>query len=139
MRYLKVEIEEVIPSLFEKRTYVIGKKLEKWTFAIGRHQSVPMYMPPTSMIAHTDVFHAAFWPIISLDGHGERLRPVGRGNDTTVAKGLLKEIIMAFQQRLAVAIELLVPLDGSKIGGREHANISIVHKERLSARQIVGT
>ena len=72
-RRLEVEVEKPFPAMGEKRADVVGIILEKRTFAISRHDGLPMNVPPIAVVAYADVFHShargllARWP---FDGDG---------------------------------------------------------------------
>lgn len=45
------------------------------------------------------------------------MRPIGGGDDTAIAIGLLLEALHAFYAAFVVPIEFLVPLDRAEVGG----------------------
>lgn len=78
-----------------------------------------MEMAPGTMVADAYVAHLAFQAVVALDGNGKRLGTLRRGDDAAVAIGLLDEVIVLLDIAKAIAIELLIPLHGAKIGGGE--------------------
>lgn len=116
---VEVEVEEKGVLFLEERSQVVGIKLEEGRLAVGRHQRVPVQMSPVAMVRDTNVAHGAFRAVVSFYGHGERLRTVGRGNDTSVAVGLLHKMIVLLDDARH-AMQLLVPLNGAEVGGTEN-------------------
>ena len=115
---VEVEVEEEGVSFLEERSQVVGIKLEEGRLAVGRHQSVPVQMSPVAVVRDTNVAHSTFRAIVSLNGHGERLRTVGRCNDAAVAIGLLHKVVVLLNDARH-AMQLLVPLNGAEVGGAE--------------------
>ena len=115
---VEVEVEEKGVSFLEKGSQVVGIKLEEGRLAIGRHQRVPVQMSPVAMVRDTNIAHGAFRAVVSFYGHGERLRTVSRGNDTSVAVGLLHKMVVLLNDARH-AMQLLVPLNGAEVGGAE--------------------
>ena len=115
---VEVEVEEKGVMFLEERSQVVGIKLEEGCLAVGRHQRVPVQMSPVAMVRDTNIAHGAFRAVVSFYGHGERLRTVGRGNDTSVAVGLLHEMVVLLNDARHT-MQLLVPLNGAEVGGAE--------------------
>lgn len=115
---VEVEVEEEGVPFLEKGSQVVGIKLEERCLAVGRHQGVPVQMSPVAMVRDTNIAHGAFRAVVSFYGHGERLRTVGRGNDTSVAVGLLHKVVVLLNDARH-AMQLLVPLYGAEVGGAE--------------------
>ena len=118
MHDVEVEVEEEGVLFLKKGSQVVGIKLEEGRLAVGRHQRVPVQMSPVAMVRDTNVAHGAFRAVVSFNGHGERLRTVGRGNDTSVAVGLLHKMVVLLNDARH-AMQLLVPLYGAEVGGAE--------------------
>lgn len=78
-----------------------------------------MEMAPGTMVADAYIAHLAFQAVIALDGNGKRLGTLRRGDDATVAVGLLDEVVVLLDIAKAIAIELLIPLYRAEIGGGE--------------------
>lgn len=116
---VEVEVEKEGVSFLEERSQVVGIKLEEGCLAVGRHQRVPVQMSPVAMVRDTNIAHGAFRAVVSFYGHGERLRTVGRGNDTAVAVGLLHKVVVLLNDARH-AMQLLVPLNGAEVGGAEN-------------------
>lgn len=116
---VEVEVEEEGVMFLEERSQVVGIKLEEGSLAVGRHQRVPVQMSPVAMVRYTNIAHGAFRAVVSFYGHGERLRTVGRGNDTSVAIGLLHKVVVLLNDARH-AMQLLVPLYGAEVGGAEN-------------------
>ena len=59
--------------------------------------------------------------------HRQCLQPIGRGYHTTVAIGLLLIRVILLYHTMVIALELLIPLHGTEIGGLQkggrHLNI----------------
>ena len=115
---VEVEVEEKGVMFLEERSQVVGIKLEEGCLAVGRHQRVPVQMSPVAMVRDTNIAHGAFRAVVSFYGHGERLRTVGRGNDTAVAVGLLHKVVVLLDDARHT-MQLLVPLNGAEVGGAE--------------------
>ena len=113
---VEVEVEEEGVPFLEEGSQVVGIKLEERCLAIGRHQRVPVQMSPVAMVRDTNIAHGAFRAVVSFYGHGERLRTVGRCNDTSVAVGLLHKVVVLLNDARH-AMQLLVPLYGAEVGG----------------------
>lgn len=116
---VEVEVEEEGVSFLEEGSQVVGIKLEEGRLAVGRHQGVPVQVSPVAMIRDTNIAHGAFRAIVSFYGHGERLRTVGRCNDTSVAVGLLHKVVVLLKDARHT-LQLLVPLYGAEVGGAEN-------------------
>lgn len=54
--------------------------------------------------------------------HSEWLYALSGGDETAVAVGLFLERLVLLYQHARIATELLVPLDGSEIGGGEEGS-----------------
>lgn len=115
---VEVQVEEEGVSFLEERSQVVGIKLEEGCLAVGRHQGVPVQMSPVAVVRDTNIAHGALRAVVSLDGHGERLRTVGRCNDAAVAVGLLHKMVVLLNDARH-AMQLLVPLNGAEVGGAE--------------------
>lgn len=115
---VEVEVEEKGVSFLEKGSQVVGIKLEEGCLAVGRHQRVPVQMSPVAVVRDTNITHGAFRAVVSFYGHGERLRTVGRSNDTSVAIGLLHKMVVLLNDARHT-MQLLVPLYGAEVGGAE--------------------
>ena len=102
-----VEVIEIRPLALEERPHVIGIILKERRLTVRTHQSMPMLVTPVGMVADTDVPDIRS---LAYHRHGERLQPVGGGNDTTVAESLLHETLMLLHHRRVVATEFLIPL-----------------------------
>ena len=50
-----------------------------------------------------------------LHGHRERLQPIGRGYDATVARGLLRVWLAVVEHGVVGAVQLPVPRYGAKV------------------------
>ena len=90
--------------------------LEERALAVGGEERIPVDMSPVGVVGNADVFHRQRCIMIRWDG--ERKRTIGGGNNHTVAIGLLDKALMALYQALVVAVQLLIPLDGTEICGR---------------------
>ena len=114
---VEVEVEEIFPAmLFKEGSYVVGIIFEERGLAIRRHESLPVEMTPVAVVGDAYVAHGTFHAVITLYRHGEGLRTIGRGNDATVAVGLLDKVVMLLYDAM-VTVELLIPLNGAEIGG----------------------
>lgn len=123
-RRLEVEVEKPFPATGEKRADVVGIILEKRTFAISRHDGLPMNVPPVAVIADANILHGRVRGRTSSGAFhrdAERKRPVGRGDDAAVAVGLLNEMFASVDEAGAVSVELLIPLQRSEVGRSQHA------------------
>ena len=95
MGYVEVEVEEILPAtLFKEGSYVVGIILEERGLAICRHESLPVEVTPVAVVGDAYVAHGTFHAVITLYRHGEGLRTIGRGNDATVAVGLLHKVVV---------------------------------------------
>lgn len=126
-----IEVEEILPPLFEKRTKVVLVVFEERTLTIGRQEGIPMDMSPVTMVADAHIFHRTFYAVKLIYGNGKRLRTIGRGYNTAVTVGLLDEVIVPFYQAGFVAVELLIPLDRTEIGGGQKSLAKSFRKEGM--------
>ena len=74
-----------------------------------------MDVAPVGVVGDADVLHRQGDVVIG--GDGERERTVGGRDDHTVAIGLLDKALVALYQAFIVAVQLLIPLDGTEICG----------------------
>ena len=111
-----VEVDQILVLLLEEGTDVVGVVLEEGAFAVGALQGVPVDPPPLVVVADAQVAGLCLFGGV-LHRHGQRLRPVGGGDDSPVAVGLLLVGVALLYQCGVSPIELLVPLDGAEIGG----------------------
>lgn len=74
-----------------------------------------MDVAPVGVVGDADVLHRQGDVVIG--GNGERERTVGGRDDHTVAIGLLDKALVALYQAFIVAVQLLIPLDGTEICG----------------------
>ena len=142
-----VEVEEIVPALFEERTQVVLIIHEEGRVAVGRLQGVPMEVAPVAVVADASSPHlppptgggglrlicGRNLPQLGeagggFYGDGQCLRTLCSGDDTAVAVGLLLERLIALYPHLVGTVEFLVPLDGSEVGGRKE----YVHRGRSS-------
>ena len=97
MGELQVEVEKKAETAFEERSKVVGIIFEKRALVVGRHDGLPMNMPPIAVVADAYVFHLHARSLLSrgaFDGDGEGLWPIGSGDDAAVAVGLLYEMVV---------------------------------------------
>ena len=81
------------------------------------------------MVTDTKVFTLNMvngqWGMVNR--HRQCLQPIGRGYHTTVAIGLLLIRVILLYHTMVIALELLIPLHGTEIGGLQkggrHLNI----------------
>ena len=119
-----VEVEEVVPRPLEEGVEVISIILEEWALAVGRTERTPVDPSPVAVVADAHVAHYSFVEpsvIGLLHGYGERLRPVGCGDQAAVAVGLLDEVVAALYVHALVAVHLLPPLDRGEVGRTEQS------------------
>ena len=76
-----------------------------------------MDVAPVGVVGDADVLHRQGDVVIG--GDGEREGAVGGRDDHTVAIGLLDKALVALYQAFIVAVQLLIPLDGTEICGRK--------------------
>ena len=76
-----------------------------------------MHVAPVGVVGDADVLHRHRCVVARRDGEGER--SVGGRNNHTVAISLLDKALVALYQALVVAVQFLVPLHRTKIGGRK--------------------
>ena len=74
-----------------------------------------MDMAPVGVVGDADVLHRQRCVVVRWDG--EREGAVGGRDDHTVAIGLLDKALVALYQAFIVAVQLLIPLDGTEICG----------------------
>ena len=74
-----------------------------------------MHVAPVGVVGDADVLHRQGDVVIG--GDGERKRAVGGRDDHTVTIGLLDKALVALYQAFIVAVQLLIPLDGTEICG----------------------
>ena len=110
-----VEVEEELVFLFEEGADVVLIILEEWTLAIGGEERIPVDMAPVGVVGDADIFHRQ--RCVMVRGDGEREGAVGGRDDHTVAIGLLDKALVALYQAFIVAVQLLIPLDGTEICG----------------------
>ena len=72
-------------------------------------------MAPVGVVGDADVLHRQRCVVVRWDG--ERERTAGGRDDHTVAIGLLYIALVALYQPFIVAVQLLIPLDGTEICG----------------------
>ena len=71
------------------------------------------------MVADAYFLHLTLQADELLHRDRERLRAVGRRNHATVPVGLLDEVVVLLNQADIIAVQLLIPLDGGEISGRQ--------------------
>ena len=77
---------------------------------------MPMYFPPIVMVADAHILD--FFPIAAhLYGHCQCLQTVGGSYYAAVLIGLLLIGIMLFYHTMVIAIQFLIPLYRTEIGG----------------------
>ena len=76
-----------------------------------------MDVAPVGVVGDADVLHRQRSVVVRWDG--EREGAVGGRDDHTVAIGLLDKALVALYQAFIVAVQLLIPLDGTEICGRK--------------------
>ena len=70
-----VEVEEIVPALFEERAQVVLIIHEEGRVAVGRLQGVPMEVAPVAVVADADVFERGERrEVTTLYGDGQCLR-----------------------------------------------------------------
>ena len=74
-----------------------------------------MDLAPVGVVGDADVLNRQ--RCVMVRGDGERERTVGGRDDHTVAIGLLDKALAALYQAFIVAVQLLIPLDGTEICG----------------------
>ena len=74
-----------------------------------------MDVAPVGVVGDADVLHRQRCVVVRWDG--ERERTIGGRDDHTVAIGLLDKALVALYQAFIVAVQLLIPLDGTEICG----------------------
>ena len=124
-----VEVEELVPALFEERAQVVLIIHEEGRVAVGRPQGIPMEVAPVAVVADVKVTDSRF--LVSrrtLYGNGQCLHTLCGCDDTAVAVGLFLERLMTLYPHLVGTVEFLVPLDGSEVGGGKE----YVHRGRSS-------
>ena len=119
-RNLHVEVVEKLPSPLEKGVQVVGVILKEGRLAVGCLQGIPVQPAPLAVVADAYVARERFVGVVA-DGYGERLRPVGCGDDTAVAVGLLHETVHPLDSHVMVSVQLLIPLHRTEIGGSEQS------------------
>ena len=112
---LHVEIEEELVFLLVEGADVVLIILEEGALAIGGEKRIPVDVTPVGVVGDADVLHRQGDVVIG--GDGERERTVGGRDDHTVAIGLLDKALVALYQAFIVAVQLLIPLDGTEICG----------------------
>ena len=114
---LHVEVEEELVLLLIERADVVLVILEEGALAVCREERIPMHVAPIGMIRDTDILHRHRRIVIRRDGESQRT--IGGGYDHAIAISLLDETLMALYQALIVAMEFLIPLHRTEIGGRK--------------------
>lgn len=113
---LHIEIEEEFVFLLIEGADVVLVIFKERALAVGGEERIPVDVAPVGVVGNADVFHRQRCVVVRWDG--ERERAIGGGNNHTVAIGLLDKALMALYQALVVAVQLLIPLDGTEICGR---------------------
>ena len=112
---LLIEIQQKSPPPLEKRSQVVRIELKEGGVAIGTAQGIPMKVPPVAVVADPHV--ADVGRTIVDDRYGERLHPLRRSDEASVAVGLFHEMVMALQPHLTIPVQFLIPLHRTEIGG----------------------
>ena len=115
-----IEVDEKLPSALEEGCQVVGIELKEGRLAVGTAYGIPVQVPPVAVVADAYVAGEAARVVVCY-GNGKCLYAVRGGDAATVAVGLFHETVVLFHPYLLVAIEFLVPLHGSEIGGGEQA------------------
>jgi hypothetical protein len=103
---------------FKERPELVLIEFKKRTLPISRKKCVPVQVPPIAVITDPDILHQTFIPRIFLCRHCQRLKAIRSGNHAAVAVSLLYKMIKTFNTALLIAVQLLIPLYGSKISRR---------------------
>lgn len=111
-----VEIYQEVPFLLEEWSDVVLIVFEERALAIGTLQGVPVYASPLVVVADAKVLDQRL-VVGMLHRNGQCLRTVCRTDETAVAIGLLLIGVVLFYQTMVIAGELLIPLNGSEVGG----------------------
>lgn len=111
-----IEINQEVVLLLKERTDIIGIIVEEGTLAIGTLQGIPVYTSPLVMVADAEILDQRFI-VRMLHWDCQCLDTVCRTDETAVAIGLLLIGVVLFYQTEVIAGELLIPLDGSEVGG----------------------
>ena len=135
-----VKVEKALPVvLFEEHSQVVGIVKKERTVAVSRAECLPMNVAPVAMLRdHPAPFSPLSSPLFPCfmplgvhfsalavhgssrtNGYGEPLKAVGTGYDAAVLVALLLERYATVDQHPVVSAELLIPLYGTKVGGRE--------------------
>ena len=112
-----VEIEEEFVFLFEEGADVVLIIFKERALAVGGEERIPVDVAPVGVVGDADGLHRQRWVVVRWDG--EREGAVGGWDDHTVAIGLLDKALVALYQAFIVAVQLLIPLDGTEICGRK--------------------
>ena len=78
-----------------------------------------MQMTPVGMVADANIAHWTFEIVILFHRNAQHLNAICHGDVATVAVRLLDVVVVTFQITNVVTIEFLVPLHGTKVGGRK--------------------
>ena len=113
-RFVEVH-EELVPLLVEGAE-VVPVVLEERGVVVGRLQGVPVQVAPVAVVGDADVAHQALRRVGLHDGHGERQRPVGRGDGAAVAVGLLHVVVILLHHGAAAGHEVGVVLHRRQVG-----------------------
>jgi len=115
-----VEIDQKLVFLLEEGTDIIRIIFKKRTLAIGTLQRIPVHSSPLVVVADAYVSDQTFityhFSFITFYWNREGLQTVGGGDDAAVAVGLFLVRIVLLDEAMVIAVELLVPLYGTKIG-----------------------
>lgn len=112
-RYLHVEIIEICGAALKERAYVVGVVFEERRLTVGRHEGVPVQVPPIAVVA--DACVATLGRGVVLGGDGQCLRSVGCCYDATVAVSLFDEAVVMLYEYTFVAVQLLIPLHRTEV------------------------
>lgn len=117
-----VEVEQVFPPAFKEGAQVVLVVFKERAVAVGRHDGVPVQMPPVTVVADADVADCCALTgrrRAALYGNDECQRAVGGGDDTAVAVRLFLERLALLNNHLPPLAELAVPLDRAEVSGAE--------------------
>ena len=95
-----------------------------------------MDVSPISMIGDADIAERSFGklPVVRASyGNAQCLWAVGGGNDAAIAVGLFDEMLVLLNPNLRIAIDFLVPLNGTKISRTEKNGVVLNHRLRLKS------
>lgn len=111
-----VEVDEAVVGLHEDFLEAVAVVEKIGGGAVGRDDGAPMADMPRLLVADAHLFGAGVVAVGTHDGDGEYLKAVARGDNGTVAVGLLGEGLFQFNSDAVVVGQACHVVDRRKVG-----------------------